>query len=395
MLARSRVELMGQQATGGSNFLAGKMNTDNRLLIFCDSLQNPFVEAWFATWLATQSQVAILADTAESETSDFPREIQSRVVYTRDRDGSLSPGWRMRVQKILGGQPHALFYWWGLGLLSNRTAVKAWPSARVISCVDTLPNASRRITEVREIARAIPSIRDVDAFVVSSQRMADLVAKEFPSARRKPMEIVVSPFPLRAHGRDFDHSSSEVHSPGKRLCFTGRSDYLFAAQRKMGKDDLGSWFQQLLRAGFRIHVQEPTNTDQRRVLAQEGFDFYPRVERAGLLNGEFADLISAFDGHLVYYQVANATIARRVSTSLSTRFATGVCSSTPMITPPEAAFAIDFFGQHRVGFASRSEREIAERLTSEGGQMRSTWRMDHSSWSGESNAQRLASLAFG
>jgi hypothetical protein len=370
------------------------MNSENRLLIFCDSLQNPFVEAWVITWLATHSQVVVLADIAKSETADFPQEFENRVVYTRKQDGTIWNGWRERAEEVLGGQPQALFYWWGLALLSNRTAIRAWPSARVISCVDTLPNASRWITEVREIGRAFSRIRDVDAFVVTSQRMADLIRAEFPSARRKPMEIVLSPFPLRAHSGGVGRSSVPRDDEAQRLCFTGRSDYLFAGQRKMGKDDLGSWFRQLLHAGFEIHVQEPNEREQRRVLGREGLNFYPRIKRSGLLNGEFADLIAAFDGHLVYYQVGNSTIARRVATSLSTRFATGVCSSTPMITPPEAIFAIDFFEQHRIGFASRSGEEIAERLLVDGGRMRSTWREDHLSWSGESNAQRLSLLAF-
>jgi hypothetical protein len=362
-----------------------------RVAIFCSSLKNPFIEAWLKTWEASGVKVAVLANVHPSDSSDTPDYLHERTVYFDAADlGSVSQ-WKAELESKLEGSPNAIFYWWGLAALFETAPVKAWPSAKVLLCVDTYPNASRLLTELRECVRSAFPIAMVDAFVVASEEMAALLARRFPWVRGKEMRTVVSPFPLSAHCSAVRDSARDA-SARPRLCFTGRSDYLHSGSLKMGKDDLGVFFDGLIQAELDVFVQAPRDNDHRRLLAGLGYSFYGDVPRSHIMNGGFADMISQFDGHLVCYEVANSTISRRVSTSLSTRFATGICSSTPLIVPPEATFAKDFFSRHPIGFASKDPGVVRRTLGERGAQMREYWKTNHQAWAGESNASGLRQL---
>lgn len=370
--------------------MAAPLRSVPRVAIFCSSLKNPFIEAWVKTWEAAGAVVAVLANVSASESSDTPGYLRERVVHFDAADSGSRWQWTTQLEAILGGPPTALFYWWGLAALNEKAPIKAWPSAKVVLCVDTYPNASRFLTELREVALSALSIGMVDAFVVASEEMADLLVRRFPWIRGKVMHSVVSPFPLASHTsvREPNRNQSEK----LRLCFTGRSDYLHSGSLKMGKDDLGLFLDNFINEGIDIFVQTPTDIDHRRRLTNLGYSFYRDVPRDEILNGGFADMISQFDGHLVYYEMANPTIARRVSTSLSTRFATGVCSSAPIIVPPEATFAVNFLSKNPIGFASRDPDFISGRLSERGAEMREYWAGSHRTWAGESNAEGLRQL---
>lgn len=361
-----------------------------RMAIFCSSLKNPFIEAWVKTWEAAGAVVAVLANVSASESLDTPDYLRERVVHFDAADSGSTRQWKMQLEAILGGSPTALFYWWGLASLAEKAPIKAWPSAKIVLCVDTYPNASRMLTELREVALSALSIGIVDAFVVASEEMAELLTRRFPWIRGKVMRSVVSPFPLASHASA--GASNKKHSEKLRLCFTGRSDYLHSGSIKMAKDDLGLLLDKFISAGIDVFVQAPSDDDHRRRLTSLGYSFYRDVPRNDLLNGKFADMISQFDGHLVYYEIANSTIARRVSTGLSTRFATGVCSSTPMIVPPDATFAVNFLSKNPIGFASSDPYAVSRTLMERGDEMRAHWAANHRTWAGESNAEGLRQL---
>ncbi|MGM7777338.1 hypothetical protein ACSVHC_15145 [Arthrobacter sp. KNU-44] len=362
-----------------------------RIAIFCSSLKNPFIEAWLKTWEASGAKVAVLANVHPSDSSDTPDYLHERTVYFDATDPGSMSQWKAELESKVGGQPSAIFYWWGLASLFEKAPAKAWPNAKVSLCVDTYPNASRLLTELREFARSAFPIAMVDSFVVASEEMADLLKRRFPWIRGKEMCTVVSPFPLSAHSSAVRDSARGTHAR-PRLCFTGRSDYLHSGSLKMGKDDLGVFFDSLIQAEMDVFVQAPRDNEHRRLLAGLGYSFYSDVPRSHIMNGGFADMISGFDGHLVYYEVTNSTISRRVSTSLSTRFATAICSSTPLIVPPEATFAVDFLSRNPIGFASRDPHVVRRTLGERGRQMREYWMNNHQGWTGESNASGLRQL---
>lgn len=361
-----------------------------RVAIFCTSLKNPFIEAWFKTWEASGAEVAVLAQVDPSDSSDTPDYVDARTVYYDAADSLSSVQWKSDLESLLGGPPTVLFYWWGLSSLLIDAPVRAWPHAKVLLCVDTYPNASRLLTEIREVAQSALAVRRVDAFVVASDEMADLLRRRFPWVRDKPMQVVTSPFPLSTHA-----SSPRflVANFGKlRLCFTGRSDFLHSGNKKMGKDDLGDFLVELIADGMDVFVQQPHCENQQNELRSRGYSFYPDIPRSGLLGGDFAEMISEFDGHIVYYDVANSTLSRRVSTSLSTRFATGICAPTPIIVPPQSIFANRFLAIHPIGFASSDVSAIRSILQQRAGSMRQYWEDNHHLWAGESNSLNLRQL---
>lgn len=371
--------------------MSNKTNRDvPRVVIFCTSLKNPFIEAWFKTWEASGAEVAVLAQVDPSDSPDTPAYVHQRTVYFGPSDSLSSASWKSELESLLGGPPTALFYWWGLGALSLDAPVRAWPQARVLLCVDTFPNASRLLTEIREVARSVLAVRRVDSFVVTSEEMAILLRRRFPWIRDKTMRVVTSPFPLSSHASK--QRSVRTNSGKLRLCFTGRSDFLHSGNQKMGKDDLGEFLVGLIKSEMEVFVQEPRDVSQLHRLKERGYSFYPDVPRSELLEGGFAEMISHFDGHIVYYEIANSTLSRRVSTSLSTRFATGICAPTPIIVPPEAIFASEFLSTHPIGFASRDPDFIRSILQERSGSMREYWHENHRLWAGESNSMKLRTL---
>ncbi len=350
-----------------------------RVVLLVSSVKNPFVEAWLSTLEAASDSVVVLVDSPHGNLFDFPPHLHDRVVTVTPKTRG-GPEWRVACESLLGGTPTAVFHWWGLQSLLGDLAKSAWPEARTVVCIDTFPNASRPVTEAREWVRSLGPVRRIEALVTTSPEMGVALVRRFSALRGVPEFPVLSPFPQRAHA---SQRVDPAPAARPRLCFTGRSDYLFSGARNMAKDDLGMWLTALVDAGADVFVQRPESDTIRRRLVDAGLDFYPEVPRGGLMNGDFATLLQSFDGQLVYYEVNNPTIRRRVEVGLSTRFATGLCSPSPMIVPPEARFARHFLAEYPVGFAARDPDEIVGRLREGTRALRDTWWDAHHAWAGE------------
>lgn len=359
-----------------------------RVVIFATSIRNPFVEAWLGVILSAGARAVVLVDAEQGHAPDLPEWLDALAIHTRSSSREVLP-WRERVEAALDGVPDTIFYWWGIGLLTNRLPRNAWPDAHTCLCVDTYPNASVPLTEVRERYRGMRELAGVHSVVVTSERMSEMLSTRFRSLRSTPMLPVLSPFPLKSHYAGAPHTPEEEVRP--RLCFTGRSDYLFSGSRRMRKDDLGAWLEHLMQNGLSIFVQDPTDVERRIMLERKGFLFYPRVSREGITDGTFAAMLSTFDGNLAYYSVMNATVARRVSTSLSTRFANALCSPTPIIVPPQAEFARDLFSTYPIGVCTDSVQEM-RRVMLDSTDSRLCWHEAHAEWAGERYGPDLVAM---
>lgn len=352
------------------------------VVIHVNTLANPFVEAWIDAFDVNDIPCVVLANVPTTDVKLLPIGYQSRVVRETDQ-------WKRRVEDALGSSPAAVFEWWGLGSLDRSAAHSAWPAARRVLCVDTYPNASRPSSEFREWALALRGIRSVSDFVVTSPQMATMLKTRFrPLLGGARFHTIPTPFARRSHT-----SILPPERAGKpSLIFTGRSDFLARALKRMAKDDASHTLDAFIAAGARVAVQRPRSPGDERRLEDRGYEFYPFAPRDAIGNGQYADMISSYDAHLVLYNVNNSTIARRVSTGLSTRFATGLCASAPMIVPREATFAIDFAVRRgfALGLASSVSGTLAD-LEANQQSMRQAWTSSHHEWTAEAQAATIRS----
>lgn len=358
-----------------------------RVLILCTSARNPFLEAWVACIRATGVSVAVLVDARRTREMKVPDVlVHDTVLLTHER----SDAWEREVVELLGGTPQVIFDWWGMAALAEPLVGRAWPAARHVLCVDTFPNASRWRAAARDVVQANVLLGRASGLVFASRAMEVAVARATAGrSRALPSAVVYSPFPLSSHRAPF----AEPRGEGPlRLCFTGRSDHLFSSDPRMSKDAVGTQLQRFIELGGEVHVQRPGRAADDRALLDRGFNFYPEVPRDEILTGGFAEAMGAFDGHLVIYAQPNRTATRRVQSSLSTRFATAVCASAPIVAPVASAFVEELFGRWRIGFRSDDAEETMDVLRAEGRSMRSNWAANHHQWAGEAFAEDLREL---
>jgi hypothetical protein len=121
----------------------------------------------------------------------------------------------------------------------------------------------------------------------------------------------------------------------------------------MKKDNVSEILTKLQNSGADIFLRESGNEIADQKLIGKGFRVYRNHDRESLTNGSFSEFLDGFSGQLPIYNLSNSTIVKRVSNSLSTRFAQGICSSTPVLVQYEAVFAREFVERHKTGFSRR------------------------------------------
>ena len=122
---------------------------------------------------------------------------------------------------------------------------------------------------------------------------------------------------------------------------------------------------------------------------ESGFPAYPNFRTEQMLDGTYATYIAQFDGQLAVYNIANGTIRRRVAGGLSTRFAFGLGSPSPLVVQPESEFATAFLKTNRVGTVLTDPDHLLVDLRANQSDYRRAWQECHAGWSAEGQAGRI------
>ncbi len=278
--------------------------------------------------------------------------------------GPLDRHHAAEAEDMMGGRPDVTFAWWGSGSIHyGLWARHAWPGAPIVLCLDTFPNASMLATEAREVLRLRRLISNVGGLVYFSQPMKDLFELRVPHARSLPSIKMPQPLTSRVRAREGASLAAPHRLPdrsggeGPRILFTGRPDYLFSSDRRMGKDALGPTLEGMVNAGASVYVPS-----FRRETAPRGMHSYPVFSTAQMLDGTFATYVAQFDAQVALYQPVNRTIRRRLATSLSTRFGLAFAAPTTVIVRPESTFAVDLLTDLDLGVVLRAPNDLVASL---------------------------------
>lgn len=327
------------------------------VVVEASSLINPLAEAWRRAFEAVGAE--------------------STGALIGSEEAASSPAW-LPVDEI-GTAPHCIVSWWGLAAEEHSVLAERFPSARHVVIVDTYPNASRPLTEVREWLRAKRRGSRADLYICYSNEMVKMLDQRRLVGPAKALPLL-QPFDITMHR---DSTSPDILS----IIFTGRSDLLFSATQKMAKDALGPLLCAYQSRGFEITVADPGNVN-RDVLIEKGFRLYPRMTNSEVLDGCLASEIAAHSFQLCTYAVTNSTIGRRVNNGLSSRFALGVTANTPVIVSPAAGSSARFVRENKIGLVDDDPMAVA-RAASQLDQMRANWRDRHAAWSTQGQSAML------
>ena len=363
------------------------MDDRSAILCYVQSTANPLAVAWVESLqIAGFEVVAVSADKPSERGWSDDRKFHR---FDAANSGTDLDALRNAVRDDLGGaDPAILFIWWGFGLLrqTHEQLRKAFPQAKVVLCVDTYPNASIWVTELREWLLAWADRRVLDGVVGASEQMVRSLQRRRLIRRALPALATTQPLPLRTHART---TGLALRPTASGVIFTGRSDYLYSRDRRMAKDAVGELLQGYLQLGVPVTISRPTAPEASERLAGLGYSFYERFTNEGMLSGEFADFVSTFQAQLAIYNEPNSTIRRRVATGLSTRWAFGVAATAPIIASAGSKMAEEFFQRIAIGFRSHSPRRDLDALAKRGAEFREAWIHSHREWSAEGQADRL------
>jgi len=282
----------------------------------------------------------------------------------------------------VGFTPDVIFVWWGLGMVASTAEYlnRTFPGVPVVLCVDTYPNASVVLTELREWATFLPRRRHVSGFVTTGTEMTHMLRRR-GLIRREPTLELNQPLALETHASN----DGSVGVPDTML-FSGRSDFLYSRDPRMAKDALGPALEGFMKAGMTVTVQEPLDESAKSALEERGYVFYSRFSNEAMVDGRFSDFAAGFGCQLVSYEIPSGVIRRRVNNGLSTRWTFGLASPTPLVAPGRSGVARSFFAAHPVGLASDDPRHVVSELRRCGDAMRDHWHRHHHIWSAEGMA---------
>ncbi len=367
-------------------------------ILFLGSLRNPLGQGWAESLAIAGNDV--LFRTAEGDVarwlSDGHRVAAAGQNRSKARAGASTPEEPLaRAAASAGeGEPDLVFAWWGTEALRALVeAGEAHPSARRVLCVDTFPNASMWVTEVRERQRLRSFARDIDGLVYPSPEMRATHVGAVPWLESIPWVALPQPLPARAHARHREFLPDELTLPptdGPRLVLTGRADLLWTRDPRMRKDALGDALIGLEGAGFEVWTSGHFAAEK-----QSRFRTYPTFSTEEMLDGTFATYIAQFDGQLALYNVANGTLRRRVSAGLSTRFAFGLASPSPLIVPPESRFAAKFLREHPIGIVLDDPQRLRADVERRQSDIRAAWTASHHSWTAEGQSDLVQRFLLG
>lgn len=334
------------------------------VLLEASSLANPLAEAWRSAF-----------ETAGVATIG---------VLTKGRIDSPIRGWTS-LDAVEGWEPETVVSWWGLSMGRDSRLSRMFPQARHAVIVDTFPNASRGLTELREWLRNLRPPRRPDVLVTYSDEMTANLRRRRLLDQRTTVVSLLQPYPLSMH-RD-----TRLGTGSPSVIFTGRADLLMSDNPRMAKDRLGPLLSAFRETGLRVVVCQPDDEVLADYLANLGFEFYPRLTNEQVLVGALAEEIAGHSLHYCGYHVANRTIRRRVAQGLSSRFSLGVTANTPILVPMEAVSSRRFLLEHGIGSGVSGPMDV-EAVLARGHDMREAWRQRHEQWSAEGKAAVLHAI---
>ncbi|MGK7922756.1 MAG: hypothetical protein AB4080_22410 [Trichodesmium sp.] len=362
-----------------------------RVLVIA-SLSNPLGTNWVYGLKGLGYSVVVL------DYRKFPATLQQLRIWGVNEDiplfnfwQTVSPGLHQSILNALGGKPEVLFGWWGSPILEPLKEIhQCFPEAKTVVCVDTLPNASNLLTEIREITRFWQANSFINGYIFYSQKMAELFWKRTPAAKKKPYLNLIEPFLKNAFAKDEEENINipklERFDNSPHIIFTGRADKLWSQDFRSKKDAVGLFLGQIAERGVHVFILEVGDTK-----GIPNLHLYPEFSNAELFTGKFAQYISQFDAQLVIYNESNGTFRRRTATGLSTRLAFAMTATSPVVVTTNSKFVEEYWGDTPFGFtfenvddlvASLGDRELLTLL-------RQNMKKVHLSYAFESQANRL------
>jgi hypothetical protein len=305
----------------------------------------------------------------------------------------LSPEISRSIVDSLNGTPDIIFSWEGALILKPLQWVEqTFPTAKVIHCVNTFPNAVNALSELRMYWRYRRADTSIDGYVFYSKSMQAFFQQKIPTAQKKPYLVLVEPFLKVAFA---DPNSYKPDVPELKriddkpyIIFTGRGTELWNSfSLKERRDALGSFFQQLSQQGIRIFL--PPKADLRGL---PNLHHYPVFSNQDIYSGRFAEYISQFDAHLVMYNEWNGTMRRWVSTGLSTRFAYALTATSPLAVSQTSQFIHELWHQNPFGFVFHNIDDLAISLHDRQAlvKLRQNMEQVHRSYSFESQSSQIS-----
>jgi hypothetical protein len=345
-----------------------------RVIVETDNVINPLADAWVRAFKASGLSVVGLMRSHDP----VPAALAENWVA-----GVEVP--HAEIESRLGGRPDVRFAWWGLGFAAGHSINATYPEIRSILCVDTYPNASRPSSELREWLLASRDTRRWTRYVCYTDEMAQMIDRRLPGRGKSKTIVIVQPFETQTHATvDRYESNGLVQS----AIFTGRSDCLYTSGRRMQKDALGKILQDYLSNGFSVTVQRPSEPNAERALRTVGFKMYEPFNHSQMLDGTFSNFISGYGCQLALYNEWNTTVRRRVRNGLSSRFALGLTSPSPLVISQGAIGPRRILESRGVGMAVTGPLELKERWP-ELQNMRQQWRTTHGEWTAEGQTKLL------
>ena len=103
------------------------------------------------------------------------------------------------VLNSLDGTPDIIFSWEGALILEPLQKVSSYfPTAKVVHCVNTYPNAISNLSEVRMNSRYRKANSLISGYIFYSETQQNLFSQKIPSASNKPYIAMIEPFFDRA-----------------------------------------------------------------------------------------------------------------------------------------------------------------------------------------------------
>lgn len=165
-----------------------------KVVFYSNSIDNPLIDAWLDFLALVHIDFVYVAEIEDSDLAKVPIRFRNRLVVK-----DVLNFWKFEAEQILGGSPDVVIYWWGLHSLQRHDVYRFWSKSRFALIVDTFPNASRRVTELREIVKAKKLLLEVDTLIVSTYEMKRSLEQIFSSSiKNANLCVVPSPFGLKS-----------------------------------------------------------------------------------------------------------------------------------------------------------------------------------------------------